>query len=72
VRRIDLVELLADLGLGGRMHSIIGTSRPGMKKRWCSGYCAARSPRTSKPELSVPSALIWRSWISHSAAASET
>jgi chromosome segregation protein len=27
VRRIDLVELLADLGLGGSMHSIIGQGR---------------------------------------------
>src|SRR6476619_4947212 len=27
VRRIDLVELLADLGLGGGMHSIIGQGR---------------------------------------------
>jgi chromosome segregation protein len=27
VRRIDLVELLADLGLGGAMHSIIGQGR---------------------------------------------
>src|SRR5947207_8915847 len=27
VRRIDLVELLADLGLGGGMHSIIGQSK---------------------------------------------
>ena len=29
VRRIDLVELLADLGLGGGMHSIIGQGRVG-------------------------------------------
>src|SRR5205085_12564549 len=27
VRRIDLVELLADLGLGGSMHSVIGQGR---------------------------------------------
>ncbi|HEV8251284.1 MAG TPA: AAA family ATPase [Gaiellaceae bacterium] len=27
VRRLDIVELLADLGLGGRMHSIIGQGR---------------------------------------------
>ena len=27
VRRLDVVELLADLGLGGRMHSIIGQGR---------------------------------------------
>src|SRR5687768_15191139 len=27
VRRIDLVELLADLGLGGSMHSIIGQGK---------------------------------------------
>src|ERR1044071_1283247 len=27
VRRLDLVELLADLGLGGSMHSIIGQGR---------------------------------------------
>src|SRR4029453_675561 len=27
VRRIDLVELLADLGLGGGMHSIIGQGK---------------------------------------------
>src|SRR5437763_3035231 len=29
VRRIDLVELLADLGLGGSMHSILGQGRVG-------------------------------------------
>ena len=28
VRRLDLVELLADVGLGGGMHSIIGQAHP--------------------------------------------
>ena len=38
VRRTDLVELLADVGLGGTMHSIVSQGR--------STPCSRRGPRT--------------------------